>query len=72
MTCEPSDAPTERTSALKPVASPVSVGGTASTIRFGIAANARPMPIEQHDVPDEHRGLRAVVDAHREQAAARR
>ena len=44
LTCEPSDEPTERTSALKPVASPVSVGLTASTIRFGIAENARPMP----------------------------
>ena len=38
MTCEPSDAPTERIEALKPVASPVWLIGTASTIRFGIAA----------------------------------
>ena len=31
---------------LKPVASPVSDCGTAAKMRFGIAANARPMPIE--------------------------
>ena len=31
---------------LKPVASPVSDCGTASKIRFGIAANASPIPIE--------------------------
>jgi hypothetical protein len=43
-TCEPRDEPTERTSALKPVASPVWCAGTASMIRFGMAANARPMP----------------------------
>jgi hypothetical protein len=30
---------------LKPVASPVWCGGTASMIRFGIAANASPMPL---------------------------
>ena len=31
---------------LTPVAWPVSSGETASTIRFGIAANARPMPVD--------------------------
>ena len=46
VTCEPIDAPTLRTSVLTPVASPVCDGGTASTIRFAIAAKARPMPIE--------------------------
>src|SRR4051794_13245670 len=45
-TCEPSEAPTERTSALKPVASPVCSGGTTSMIEFGIAANARPIPAD--------------------------
>ena len=35
---EPSEPPTERMRALKPVASPVWCGGTASMIRFGIAA----------------------------------
>ena len=44
--CEPSDAPTERTSVLKPVASPVSDCGTASKIRLGMAAKASPIPIE--------------------------
>ena len=46
VTCEPSDAPTERISVFTPVASPVCDGGTASTIRLAIAAKARPMPIE--------------------------
>lgn len=45
-TCDPSDEPTERTSALKPVASPVCLAGTASMMRFGIAAKASPMPAD--------------------------
>jgi hypothetical protein len=45
-TCEPSDEPTDRTSALKPVASPVCCAGTASRIRFGIAAKANAMPAD--------------------------
>jgi hypothetical protein len=36
---------------LKPVASPVRSGGTDSTIRFGIAANAKPMPIDMISDP---------------------
>ena len=47
VTCEPSDAPTERTTALKPVASPVRSSGTAATIRLGMAAKARPMPTDR-------------------------
>src|SRR3954451_17313513 len=43
-TCEPTDDPTERTRALNPVASPVWWAGTASRMRLGMAANARPMP----------------------------
>src|SRR4051794_18801556 len=45
-TCEPSDDPTERTRALNPVASPVCAAGTASRTRFGIAANANPIPLD--------------------------
>ena len=47
LTCEPSDEPIDRTSALNPVASPVSAGETASTMRFGIAEKARPMPVNR-------------------------
>ena len=36
--------PIVRTFAFMPVATPVCVGGTASTTRFDIAENANPMP----------------------------
>ena len=62
LTCEPIDAPTERVSVLKPVASPVCAGGTASTIRFAIAANASPMPVDMTNAPRDHGELRAVVE----------
>ena len=76
MTCEPSEAPTERTSVLTPVAWPVSSGGTASTIRFGIAAKASPMPI---DITTFHASIapwlpctRAIISSPNEVVAAPR
>ena len=55
---------------LIPVASPVCAGGTASTIRFAIAANARPMPV---DITNDHSttvDLRAVVEAEADEPGA--
>jgi len=41
----PKAPPTVRVIVLTPVATPVWSGGTASTIRLAIAANASPMPM---------------------------
>ena len=71
VTCEPIEAPTERTSVFTPVASPVCDGGTASTIRFAIAANARPIPIEMTTFQAVTASSRAVVERHRQQSQAR-
>ena len=46
-TCAPTTPPTVRTTVFMPVATPVSVDRPASTISFGIAANAKPMPMPQ-------------------------
>ena len=42
--CAPTTPPTVRTTVFMPVATPVSVRSTASTISLGMAANAKAMP----------------------------
>ena len=44
-TWPPTAPPIVRTTVFIPVATPVWSGGTASTIRFAIEANAKPMPM---------------------------